>query len=135
MKTVHIVSALRLHFDDIKSRSNQECDIRVITRKCCELVKGAFPRNFLCFPYCYNWIIRKLATGQFLICVEFGFGSCAMWTSSLITNLISSKRSTLEASAGESIKYSVISGDVKAHLSSANYLPLDLEETVTCFCR
>lgn len=59
----------------------------------------------------------------------------AMWTSSVLTNLISSRSSTSSAtSAGDSIKYSAISGEVKGQLRNV-YLPLDLEETVSCFCR
>lgn len=55
-----------------------------------------------------------------------------MWT---LTSLISSRNSSAETPAGDSIKYSAISGDVKAHLPRDFYLSLDLEETVTCFCR
>lgn len=63
------------------------------------------------------------------------FDSVAMWTSSVLTNLISPRNSSTGTSAADSIKYSVISGDVKGHLSRSIYLPLDLEDTVSCFCR
>lgn len=58
-----------------------------------------------------------------------------MWTSSVLTNLISPRNSSSGTSAGDSIKYSAISGDIKGHLSRTIYLPLDLEDTVSCFCR
>lgn len=53
-----------------------------------------------------------------------------MWTSNVLSNLINSKTPET-TNSGESIKYSAIAGDLKGSF----YLPLDFDETVTCFCR
>lgn len=61
--------------------------------------------------------------------------SVKMWTPSVLTNFISSaSRNVSESgnsSAAESFKYAAIAGDLKGGF----YLPLDIDDTVTCFCR
>lgn len=66
-----------------------------------------------------------------------------MWTSNMISNFISAV--TTQRNSGNipqatnndnSIRYSEIRDDFSNRLPGRNFaLPLDLEDTVTCFCR
>lgn len=66
-----------------------------------------------------------------------------MWTSNVISNFITSVTAHRNAgnipqatNADNSIRYSAIRDDFSNKLPGRNFaLPLDLEDTVTCFCR
>lgn len=85
-----------------------------------------------------SWVVAVRVFNKIscsVIAYKWEFLAWKMWTPSVLANFISSNSKngseSGNSSATESFKYAAIAGDLKGSF----YLPLDIDDTITCFCR